>query len=143
VTAFSPVSRRMLVISGALLVAVAITLMSGVIGPVTEEFRRGATPDIAVKAFWVNIGLSLLLAVFVVVVATSSVGPRWISVSLLILSGLVVLVLGLALADAGEAYRSHGPQMATASTLLFVCAVADIFAAGLTVTAAVLRPPTS
>jgi hypothetical protein len=62
---------------------------------------------------------------------------------LLALCGLVVLMLDLALADAGPAYRSHGPQMATASIVLFICAAGDLVAAGLTVTAIMLRPDTA
>ena len=38
---------------------------------------------------------------------------------------LIVMFLGFALTDAASAYRSHGPPMQTASTLLFACAAAD------------------
>ena len=50
------------------------------------------------------------------------------------------MLLGLALADAGSAYESHGPNMQTASVVLLVCAVAD-FLTGLGVFALAFLQP--
>ncbi len=93
------VYRRMLFIYAAIVVAVALVLALGVIGPVKVEVSLGATPERAVQAFWGNIGLNLLAALALVLIAIRSKGRSWISISLHIIIGLIVLFLGLALAD--------------------------------------------
>ena len=94
----------------------------GVIPPVEAEASRGATPERAVQAFWVNIGFTLLSAITLVFIAIRSKGRSWISTSGLIIVGLIVLLLGLALADAASAYQKHGQLMESASVILFICA---------------------
>jgi len=135
-----PVYRRMLFIYGAVVVAVALVLALGVIGPVKVEASLGATPQRAVHAFWVNIGVNLLAAATFILIAIRSKGRSWISTSVHIILGLVVLFLGLALADAASAYKSHGPSMQTAVILLFICAAADFLTGAMVVTTAFLQP---
>jgi len=132
--------RRMLFIYGAMIVAVATALTVGVIDPVKAEAALGATPERAVTAFWVNIAVSLFSALALVFTAIRSKNRGWISTSTHLVVGCVVLFLGIALADAAAAYRSHGPSMQQASTLLFICAVADVLTGVSIVATAFLRP---
>jgi hypothetical protein len=132
--------RRMLLVCALFCFAVAAVLALGVIQPVRDEVLRGATPERAVQAFWVNIILNLFTSATLVVIAFWSKGRSWLSTSVLVVVGLVALLLGLALIDAGTAYRSHGPTMQTASVILFFCAAADILAGILVVTTVFLRP---
>jgi len=134
------VYRRMLFIYAAIVLAVALVLALGVIGPVKVEVSLGATPERAVQAFWANFGLNLLSAVAFILIAIRSKGRSWISTSVHIIVGLIVLFLGIALADAASAYKSHGPSMQTASILLFLCAAADFLTGALVVTTAFLQP---
>ena len=134
------VYQRMLFTYAAILGAVALVLAAGVIEPVRAEAALGATPEEAVYAFLVNIGFNILSAVILVFIAMRSKGRGWFSTSANMVVGLVVLFLGIALADAASAYQSHGPLMQTASTLLFLCAAADFLAGVLIVTTAFLRP---
>jgi len=126
----------MLLVCVVVTVSVALALALGVIQSVKAEVERGATPEKAVLAFWVNIGLNLLAALALFLIALRSRGLSWISRSGLVVVGLVVLLLGLALADAGSAYQSHGLAMQSASMLLIICAVADLLAGVLVFVAA-------
>jgi hypothetical protein len=135
-----PTYRRTLNICAAIIAAVALILVLGVIGPVKAEVARGGTPQMALNAFWANIGLSLLLVISLLLVAARSKGRSGISTSIHIVGGLIVAMLGLALADAASAYQSHGPSMQTASTLLFICAAADVLTGILVFIAAFLQP---
>lgn len=134
------VYRRMLFVYAAVLVAVALVLAFVVVGPVTDEVSLGATPQRAVQAFWANFGLNLLSAVVLILIAVRSKGRTWISTCVHVIMGLIVVFLGIALADAASAYQSHGPSMQTASILLFICALADILTGLLVVISAFLQP---
>ena len=134
-----PAYRRMLFIYGAIVVAVALALAVGVLGAVKEEAALGATSERAVTAFWVNIAMSLLAAGTLFVVASRSKKRAWISTSAHVVVGLIVMFLGLALADAASAYQSHGLSMKTATTVLYVCAAADLLTGALIVTTGFLR----
>jgi hypothetical protein len=132
--------RRMLLVCALLCFAVAAILILGVIQPVKDEVLRGGTPERALQAFWVNIILNLLTSVTLLAIAFWSKGGSWFSTSVLVVVGLVALFLGLALTDAGTAYRSHGPEMQTASVILLFCSAADVLAGIMVVTAVFLRP---
>jgi len=132
--------RRLLLTSAVILIVVAVVVAVVVIPQVRAEVLRGTTPEKAVTAFWVNVGLSFLSGVTLFFVAIRSKGRSWISISIIILAGIVVLILGLALADAASAYKSHGPPMQTATILLFICAVADLLSTVLVVSTAFLQP---
>jgi hypothetical protein len=132
--------RKMLLGCAALLLAVAIVEAVGVIPPVQAATFPGATPESAVPAFWVNIGLNFVAAATLVCIAIGSKGRSWISTSVLVITGLVTLFLGIALTDAAFAYQSADPSMQTASILLFFCAAADFLTGVLVVITAFLRP---
>ena len=132
--------RRMLLVCAALLVAGAIVVALGVIPPVQVATFPGATPESAVPAFWVNVGLNFIAAATLVCIAIWSKGRSWISTSVLVVIGLVTLFLGIALTDAFFAFQAAGPSMQTVSILLFFCAAADFLAGVLVITTAFLRP---
>ena len=132
--------RRMLVVCAVLLVIVALVVALGVIPPVKADTYPGVNHEIAASAFWVNIGLNLLSAFFLFFIAIRSKARSWKSTSVLVIAGLLVLILGLALADAASAYQKHGPSMQSASILLFICAAVDFLAGVTVVTTAFLRP---
>jgi hypothetical protein len=112
----------------------------GVIQPVEFDTYPLASPDSAVLAFWVNIGLNLLVALTLVFIAIRSKGRSRASTFALVVLGSVVLLLGLALVDAAFALLGHGPAMRTVAILLFFCAAADLLAGVLVITAIFLRP---
>ena len=89
-------------------------------------------------AFWVSVGLQLLAALALVLIAALSKGRSRTSTSGLVITGIVVLFLGFVLSDAAFAFREAG--MRTVTTLLFVCVAADALAGALTVATAFLRP---
>ncbi len=131
---------RMLLVCAVVFVIVALMLTLGVIPSVETDTYPGATSEIAVPAFWVNIGLNLLSALTLFFIATKSKGRSGISTSVLVIAGLIILLLGLALADAASAYQKHGPSMQSASILLFICAAADFIGGAVVITTAFLRP---
>jgi len=132
--------RRVLLVCAALCVAVSLVMALGVIPPVQTDTFPGATPEKAVTAFWVIIGLTVLAAATFVLVAIWSKGRSWISTPVLMVLGVAVLLCGLVLTDAAFAYRSHGPSMQTAAMLLFFGVAADFLVGALAMTTAFLRP---
>ena len=132
--------RRMLLVCAALLAAAAIVEAFGVIQPVQAATFPGATPERAVPAFWVNIGLNFAAAAILVCIAIWSKGRSWISISVLVVIGLVTMFLGIALTDAAFAFQAAGPSMQTVSILLFFCAAADFLAGVLVIITAFLLP---
>ena len=135
-----PRYRRLLFVYAAVVVAVALVIALGVIGPVKEDVYRNATPEMAVKAFWFNIGFKLFMAAVLVLIAVPAKGRSGISTAVHIVVGFVVTILGLVLIDAASAYLSHGPAMRTASILLYICAAADILVGVLVFITAFLQP---
>jgi len=132
--------RRMLLVCAVLFVTVALAVALGVIQPVKADTSPGATPERAVPAFWVNVGLNLLAAVTLVFIAIWSKGRSRISTSVLVVLGFVALLFAYALTDAALAYQSSGPSMQAVSILLFFCSAADFLAGALAVTTAFLLP---
>ena len=131
--------RRLILVYAAVIAVIALVLALAVIPPVNVEASLGATPEKAVVAFWFNIGLNFLSAVALVSIAIRSKGRHWISTSLLVMVGLIILLLGIALADAASAYKTHGRSMQNASLFLFICAVADFLSGVSVVFTALLR----
>jgi hypothetical protein len=132
--------RKMLLGCAVLLAAVAIVEALGVIPPVQTATFPGATPESAVPAFWVNIGLNFIAGAILVCIAIWSKGRSWLSTSVLVVTGLVVMFLGIALADAFFAFQAAGPAMQTVSMLLLFCAAADFLVGACVALIAFLRP---
>jgi phosphoglycerol transferase MdoB-like AlkP superfamily enzyme len=114
------VCRRSLLTIAVLLIVVALMVAVTVIPQVKAEFLRGDTPQNAVIAFWVNIILTVLVAIVIWLVAKRTRGRNFIQLFALGLVAFIILILGWALGDAGEAYSGHGPAMHTASIILFI-----------------------
>lgn len=134
------VYRRMIFIYAVIFAAIALALMIGVIEPVKVEASIDATKAIAVKAFWVNIGLNLLSSVVLVLIAIRFKTQIWNAVPVHVVVGIVAILLGVMLADAASAYHSHGSSMQAASLILFFCAAADFLVGVMLVTTAFLQP---
>ena len=132
--------KRMLLVCAFLFVSVSFLVALGVIPAVRSDSYPGAASGAAVPAFWVIIVLYLLSAATCVVIAIRSKERGRTSRSILVALGLFVLLLGITLADGAHAYRSHGPSMQTASTLLYVCTAVVFLAGALVVALAFLRP---
>jgi hypothetical protein len=132
--------RRMLLVYAAVVVVVALVLAFGVIGPVKGDVSLGTTPVRALRAFWANIGLNLLMAAVVIFIVIRSKGRSWISVTGHTIVGFIVIFLGIALSDAASAYRSHGSSMQTATILMYACAAADILIGVLFIITTFLQP---
>lgn len=131
--------RRILLVCSVLFVIVALVVALGVIPPVKADTYPGVNHEKVAAAFWVNISLNLLSAFSLFFIASRSKERSWKSTSVLIITGLLVLILGLALADAASAYQKHGPSMQSASILLFICAAVDFLAGVTVITTAFLR----
>jgi len=132
--------RSSLLISAALLLGVALAVAVGVIPPARTDTFPLATPERAVPAFWVNFVFNLTAAAILGLIA---IRIRWrshLSTSVLVLLAIFILLFTLALVDAAFAYRSHGPSMQTATTLLFFCGISDFLAALLVIATAVRFP---
>lgn len=134
------VYRRVLFICAAMFAVVALILMGGVLEPVAVEASIGATKAVAVKAFWVNIGLNLLLAVILVLIAIRQKTQTWNATPVHAVGGIIGILLGIILLDAASAYQSHGPSMQTASLLLFFCAAIDFLTGLMLVITAFFQP---
>ena len=134
------VHRRLLFIYAATLTSVALALTIGVIDPVEVEASIGATRAIAVTAFWVITGLNLLLAAILFIVAVRLKTQTWDVTPVHAIGGIIVILLGVMLADAASDYQSHGASMQTASLILAFCASADFLTGVMMVITAFLQP---
>lgn len=137
----SPVrSRWMLATSAVLVTAVALVVAIGVIPPVRVTTAPDINVEDAVRAFWVGLGLHLLAALVLLLIAALSKGRNKTSAALLVVTGVATLLLGFLLSDAARAFGAVGPSMRTVTTLLFLCVAADGSAGALTLATAFLRP---
>ncbi len=132
------VFKRLLLVCAVLFALVVAVVALVVVPAVESDVSPNASPGRAVPAFWVNVGLNLLLAVVCVAVAVWTKIRRPSSTAILVVVAIVALLLGLALIDAAFAFRSHDSIMRNTPALLFVCAAADMVA-GAFVVLAVLR----
>ena len=132
-------SRRLILIVATLLIGVAFVLAVAVIPPVKAAPYPLASPK-AVSAFWLNAILQVLVAAIFVFTAVRATGRGRLLTLVLGLLAFVTIVLGLALTDAGSAYRGDSPGLSRAAIFLFVCAAADLVAAVLVVTTAFRLP---
>jgi cell division protein FtsW (lipid II flippase) len=119
-----------------LFVIVALVVALGVVILVKDNPDPNVNHKKVALAFWINSGLNLLAAFSLFFLAIRSNKRSWKSTSVLIFTGLLVIVLGLALADAGSAYQELG----SVSIILFICAGIDILAGVAAITTAFLRP---
>ena len=134
--------RLMLAACIVLLVLVSVVVAFGVIPPVRVATVPEITPEDAVPAFLVAVGLHLLAALVILLVVTLSKARTGRSTSSLFITGVLVLLLGLLLSDAALAFREAGATMQIVATLLLACVVADALAGALSITSALLRPKT-
>jgi hypothetical protein len=132
--------RNSLRVGAALLGAVALVIALGVIPAVRSDTFPAATPDRAVPAFWVTVGINLMVAMVLLVVARRKKGRTRTLASVLGLLAFFALMLAFALFDAASALRSHGPGMRPVSVLLFACSAADLMTALLVMLTAFLFP---
>jgi hypothetical protein len=132
--------RRFALASAALLVVVAVVVAASVIPSVRVDTYPAATPQRAVAAFWVNVGLNILAATVLALVGIRAGGRRRFTTAVLGLMAFVVLVLAIALTDAASAFGAHGPAMRAATNLLFFCAAIDALAAVLIIATAIRFP---
>jgi uncharacterized membrane protein YwaF len=135
--------RRFLVISAVLLVAVALALAVVVIPQVRAEAARGGTPEMAVTAFWLNVGFTLVSALALLAIGARSQAATGFARLVLVIVGLVVLFLGISCIDAAFAYISHDPAMRSGSILLFVCGPIDLLVGLGAIAVAFLTPRAS
>jgi hypothetical protein len=122
--------RRVLILGAALMLVSASLVAFGVIPLVRADTFPGAAPDRAVPAFWVNVLLSLLVAVAAVPSSRLGSNRATLRRALAGVLGLLALVLGLFLIDAATAFSRHGAGTHGAVVVLWVCVCLDV-AAGL------------
>jgi len=132
--------RRMLFVCAVLCVVVALVVALGVIPLVKADTSPDVNHEKVAAAFWLNFGIALLSAFSLFIIVIRARERSWKSTSVLLSAGLLVFVLGLALADAASAYLNDSPSLHSASLFLFICAAADIIAGVAVITAALLRP---
>ena len=120
--------RRCLLTISVLLIVVALIIAILVIPQIKAEVQRGGTPQTAYIAFWVNIILTVLVALVIWLIAIRTKGRRFLPMFILGLMAFIILLLGWTLVDAGEAYSGHGSAMQTASMFLFIGCGIDLFA---------------
>ncbi|PKQ19176.1 MAG: hypothetical protein CVT66_11430 [Actinobacteria bacterium HGW-Actinobacteria-6] len=127
-------------VSGILLGAVALVVAVGVIPLVRAGSVANMTPDRAVPAFWVTVGIHLLAAAVLFLVVTLSENRSWISTSALFVTGVAILLVGFALGDAAKAPLETGAPMQAVTAMLLGCVAADVLAGALAIAAARIRP---
>jgi hypothetical protein len=123
--------RRLLMAGAGCMVAVIVTVASYVIPRVRMDTHPNASPDEAATAFWVSLLADLLVAAALYGAAVTAEPARVSRRVLTATAGLMAMILGLALLDAGLALSHHGSEMKGVAAALWVCAAVE-FAVGLT-----------
>ena len=133
-------ASRLLLVCAILFLLVALVVALRVIPAVSADISPNAVPERAVPPFWVNVGLSVLLAASCGALALRSKGRDWISTTILVVLGIVALLLGLALVDAASAFQSHELLAQGTSMFLFLCAGVDVLSGAMLVVVAYGQP---
>ena len=134
------VYKRLLLVCAGMFALAAATVALVVIPAVGSDESPNALPERAMAAFWVNAGLSILLAIACAGVAIPAQRKVPRTVAILVVVALSGLLLGLALIDAAVAFRSHQLIKQGTPAILFVCAAVDIVA-GIVVVLVLARRP--
>lgn len=129
--------RRLLLIGCILAAAVAVLLGAGVIPPVLADTYENASPGRAANAFGVSLAFHLIAAAILFWMYRRRSRGRTVTY---ILAALLVMVLGLALTDAGSSFQNHGPAMRTASLFMYLGAGADGVTVAMVIVALFFRP---
>lgn len=130
-----PTQRRLRWMASWLLVAVPTILTVLVIPLVLRDTFPAARPGAASVAFAVSALFHALLAMWAFrSIRLAATIPIWV--------GIVALMLGLILVDAGVASAGH-PAMLVATVAIFVCVLSDAVASALIFTLAFLRSRTA
>lgn len=132
--------RLLLSISAVLVVVAALVVAFGVVPLVRAGNVPNMTPERAVPAFWVAAGLHLLVAVVLTLVMVLSKRRSAVSTTVLVITFVLMLLLGLALGDAAKAPLEISAPLHVVTGLLFGCVAADVAAGALVVVAALSRP---
>jgi len=125
-------SRRIILICTVSIVFVVVLLALVVIPAVKTDSYPGAKPEVAVPAFWLNVGFGLFIAAVCAGIAINSKESSRATRTSFVICGIFIALLGLLLIDAAAAFRAHGPSMVAISNLIYICATVYCLA-GLTV----------
>jgi len=118
--------ERLLYIATGLVILVLLAVIIWVIPHVLNDTTFGATPEIAVPAFWVLIALHLvLLAVLIGKILVSRRGGRMRKTGLII-PGIILILMSMFFIDAAGAYLEHQPDMFNVAIILFISAFFDL-----------------
>ena len=124
--------KRTLLACAALFVVIAFVIALGIIPPAKADTHPGVNHELVAGIFWVIVILNLVSAFILFRIATWSSQRILKNITVLIILGIFVLIIGLILADGASAWQDHGPSMQFASILLFICAGLE-FIFGITV----------
>lgn len=131
-------SRFVIALCAALVVMVALVVAFGVIPQVQVADVASISPEDAVPAFWASVGVHVVAALALALTAALTKARSRISTTVLVVSGIAILLVGLLLGDAALAFREAAMQ--SVATLLFLCVAADVLAGAVTIASAVRRP---
>jgi cell division protein FtsW (lipid II flippase) len=113
--------RYAVLLSAILLLLISLIIVFFVIPPVQNDTFPKATPEKAVIAFWITAAIHFLIAlvlIFIFLRPWSSNKRRSVIFTIL---GIISFLIAFALFDAANAFKGHGPELSTATTLLFIC----------------------
>lgn len=132
--------RGLFLACAALVIFTAFSVATLVIPAVRSYIFPGATPERAVPAFWVAAAsLGVTAIIFLVLAMRARVRRLGVTVTAA-LTSLVLLFLVLAFADARAAYLAEGPGFYFPALVLSLCAAANLVAAFMGFSAALLLP---
>jgi len=129
-------SRRLIIIAAALLTAVAITVVLGVIPPLRSGTSPHAAPPSAWKAYLVHAIFAGLAALALGRVAARAVDHARSSIGNLYVIGAVVFLLVVVFAGPAPAFLARGPSLYLAVLFMFLSGAAELAACGLVLAAA-------
>lgn len=140
----SPTQSRFLLAGGTILAAAAGAVVAfGVIPGVRVAESPQISPQQAIPAFWISVGLQVAAALVLALTAALSRERSKLSTSVLVVTGAVMLLLGFVLGDAAVAFREAGSATSALAALVTLCVAADVLAGASALGVAFLRPASS
>jgi uncharacterized membrane protein YjjP (DUF1212 family) len=118
----------MLYIASGLVIFVILSIIIRVIPHVINDPTPGAAPENSVAALWVIAGIQLIILAVLIGKIALSHRYRRLNQTGLSIPGIILILTGLPLLDAGGAYQDYNSDMSGMAFLLATCVLFDMLA---------------
>lgn len=117
--------KRLYLISAALLVVVAVLIALFVVPKAAVDIHPGVKHETIAFIWGLNISMNVFTLFLLTLISIFSKVKGGVTAPVVIFLMFIVFILAFSCNDAALAYGSHGPNMQSASVILFICAALE------------------